>query len=150
MPPDFATVLMKDYMYVLDDINTSKLDLTYCENCYCQLFYSVSSYYKSFYPVICHISCVSSLVNEYINHVINNGNNIDNTMSEHIVYTSDLEVTKQVLRNNQKIIANIVKKLNKEFFDEISDSNKQKLMQLLTSEEIKPEVKPKQRTKITL
>lgn len=140
------SILMKDYMYVLDDINTSKLSLTYRDNCYCQLFYLVSSNYKSFYPVVCHDSCVSSLVNEYTNHVIDNGNNIDNTMSDNIVYTSDLEVTKQVLSNNQKIIANIVKNLK----NETSDSNKQKLMRLLTGEETKPELKPKQRTKITL
>ena len=106
--------------------------------------------HEYFTPVVYHDTCISSLVNEYTNHVINNGNNIDNTMSEHIVYTSDLEVTKQVIRNNQKIIANIVKNLKKETSDEVSNSNKQKLMQLLTSEEIKPEVKPKQRTKITL
>ena len=140
-------ISMSNYLCAFDDINTSKLSLTYSNDYYNQMFYSNTSYYhKSFYPVIYHDTCILSLVNEYTNHVINNGNNIDNTMSEHIVYTSDLEVTKQVLRNNQKIIANIVKNLK----NETSDFNKQKLMQLLTSEEIKPEVKSKQRTKITL
>ena len=133
-----------NYMYVFNN-NSLKIDsMRWGDNDIFRL--KLEHCDTSFIPVIYHDSCILSLVNEYTNHVINNGNNIDNTMSDNIVYTSDLEVTKQVLRNNQKIIANIVKNLK----NETSDSNKQKLMQLLTSEEIKPEVKPKQRTKITL
>ena len=90
------------------------------------------------------------LFNEYEDHLFKSELQIENTMSEHIVYTSDLEVTKQVLRNNQKIINNIIKNLNSEPDLKVFDSNKQKLMRLLTADEIKSEVKPKQRTKITL
>ena len=105
--------------------------------------------FDNLYPIIADNN-IKLLISECKEHLINNQGIIDNTMSEHIVYTSDLEVTKQVLRNNQKIINNIIKNLKNETSDEVSNSNKQKLMQLLTSEEIKPEVKPKQRTKITL
>lgn len=101
------------------------------------------------YPII-ECSNFKFLDCECKEHLINNQGFVDNTMSEHIVYTSDLEVTKQVLRNNQKIINNIIKNLKNETSNEASNSSKQKLMQLLTSEETKPELKPKQRTKITL
>ena len=77
------------------------------------------------------------LIRECKEHWFNNQGIIDNTMSEHIVYTSDLEVIKQVLRNNQKIINNIIKNLK----NETSNSNKQKLMQMLMDIEVKPEVK---------
>lgn len=73
------------------------------------------------------------LINEYQDHSIKSGLQIENTMSDNIVYTSDLEVTKQVLRNNQKIINNAIKNLKLEPDLKVFDSNKQKLMRLLTA-----------------
>lgn len=51
---------------------------------------------------------INTLIEEYSNHILtHNPNPISNTMSKHIVYTDDIDVIKQVLINNNKIISKI-------------------------------------------
>lgn len=83
-------------------------------------------------PIINHDSLVQQLINEYRHHLINNKGIIDNTMSENIVYTSDPEITKQVIKNNMKIISDTIKNLEKKSHKSLISSNKKKLMELLT------------------
>ena len=83
-------------------------------------------------PIINYDSLVQQLINEYRHHLINNKGIIDNTMSENIVYTSDPEITKQVIKNNMKIISDTVKNLEKKSHKSLISSNKKKLMELLT------------------
>lgn len=83
-------------------------------------------------PIVNYDSLVQQLINEYRHHLINNKGIIDNTMSENIVYTSDPEITKQVIKNNMKIISDTVKNLEKKSHKSLISSNKKKLMELLT------------------
>lgn len=73
----------------------------------------------------------NTLLEEYTNHVLTH-NAINNTMSKHIVYTDDIDVIKQVLINNYKIISKIQSK-----FTPCSDDNnshrKQDLLDTLKS-----------------
>ena len=73
----------------------------------------------------------NTLLEEYSNHVLTH-DAINNTMSKHIVYTDDIDVIKQVLINNDKIIHEMQSK-----FTHCSDNNnlhrKQDLLDTLRS-----------------
>lgn len=57
------------------------------------------------------LSFIESLIEDFNMHRINTCGRIHNTMSNNIVYTSDPEITKHVIRNNQKIIDKIKKQM---------------------------------------
>ena len=78
-------------------------------------------------------SYFNTLIKEYSNHVLTH-DAINNTMSKHIVYTDDIDVIKQVLINNNKIISKIRSNVNS--INSSGDSNlhrKQDLLDTLKS-----------------
>lgn len=66
------------------------------------------------------LSFIESLIEDFNMHRINTCGRIHNTMSNNIVYTSDPEITKHIIRNNQKIIDKIKKQMffvNNDYID---------------------------------
>lgn len=103
----------KDFIYVNNDSNDDKKSrISIClDGMSIVTNNNYGGYMLSDNPVLIKISndtYFNTLIEEYSNHILtHNPNPISNTMSKHIVYTDDIDVIKQVLINNCKIIRKI-------------------------------------------